>query len=131
MTETQQQALVTQAQERANAYAPYSKFAVGAALLGDDGRVFRGVNVENNSFGLTICAERTAAVSAVAAGAKGFRAIAVVTDGGHSPCGACRQFLHEWGPELIVLLADEDERAPIETYRLGDLLPHGFHFGNQ
>ncbi len=104
-------------------------FTVGAALLCDDGRVFRGVNVENNSFGLTICAERTAVVSAIAAGAKGFRAIAVVTAGGHSPCGACRQFLHEWGPDLIVLLADEDERASIESYRLGDLLPHGFCFG--
>jgi cytidine deaminase len=89
---------------REHAYAPYSGFAVGAALITEDGTVFGGVNVENASYGLAICAERTAAVSAVSAGHTAFRAIAVagpettVT----APCGACRQFLNEFNPQLEV-----------------------------
>jgi cytidine deaminase len=89
---------------REHSYAPYSKFAVGAALLTEDGSIFGGVNVENASYGLAICAERTAAVSAVAAGHRSFRAIAIagpettVT----APCGACRQFLNEFNPNLEV-----------------------------
>jgi cytidine deaminase len=89
---------------RENAYAPYSQFAVGAALVTEDGTVFGGANVENASYGLAICAERTAAVTAVAAGHRSFQAIAIagpettVT----APCGACRQFLNEFNPRLEV-----------------------------
>lgn len=89
---------------RERAYAPYSQFTVGAALVTDDGTVFGGANVENASYGLAICAERTAAVTAVAAGHTSFRAIAIagpettVT----APCGACRQFLNEFNPQLEV-----------------------------
>jgi cytidine deaminase len=89
---------------RERAYAPYSQFSVGAALVTEDGTVFGGANVENASYGLAICAERTAAVTAVAAGHTSFRAIAIagpettVT----APCGACRQFLNEFNPQLEV-----------------------------
>jgi cytidine deaminase len=91
-------------QMRAQAYAPYSQFAVGAALITEDGAIFAGANVENASYGLAICAERSAAVSAVSAGHRSFRAIAIagpeqtVT----APCGACRQFLNEFNPQLVV-----------------------------
>ena len=112
---------------RANAYAPYSNFQVGAALLADDGRVFTGVNVENASYGLTTCAERTAMSTAVAAGARGFRAIAVVgpeDDVACPPCGSCRQILHELGSGMVVVMASAGG-APLER-RLSDLLPGAF-----
>lgn len=118
--------LVAQARDAcSSAYAPYSKFHVGAALLCEDGRVFRGVNVENSSYGLTICAERTAAVTAVAAGATRFNAIAIASPGGASPCGACRQFLYEFG-EMTVLLTDTDIDAAPRVVTLAELLPDGF-----
>ncbi len=89
---------------RLNAYAPYSNFQVGAALLGKDGRVFTGCNVENLSYGLTICAERNAICAAVAAGVRKFAAIAIVADTREpiSPCGACRQVMAEFGDFKIV-----------------------------
>lgn len=89
---------------RENAYAPYSNFTVGAALVTEDGTVFGGVNVENASYGLAICAERTAAVAAVAAGHRNFRAIAIAGPESTvtAPCGACRQFLNEFNPQLEV-----------------------------
>jgi cytidine deaminase len=88
--------LITKALEmRGNSYSPYSNFAVSAALLTESGKVFTGVNVENASYGLTICAERVAIATAVAAGEKEFQTIAVVVKGGGSPCGACRQVLNE------------------------------------
>src|SRR4051812_4876200 len=89
---------------RENAYAPYSRFAVGAALRAKSGRVFCGCNVENLSFGLTICAERNAVFAAVAAGEREFEAIAVVADSKEpvTPCGACRQVLAEFGLDLAV-----------------------------
>lgn len=109
------------------AYAPYSGFKVGAALLAADGRIFTGCNVENGSYGAAICAERTAAVKAVSEGAGEFIAIAVVNAGGGLtyPCGICRQFLSEFGgEELIVLL--KDKGGSIADYTLGQLMPFGF-----
>jgi cytidine deaminase len=109
-------------QARANAYAPYSKFAVGAALLAADGRVFAGCNVENLSFGLTICAERNAAAAAVAAGARGFLALVVAADTGTpvSPCGACRQVLAEFGDFPVRAVT---RGGAVFAARLSDLLP--------
>ncbi len=106
---------------REHAYAPYSKFAVGAALLAADGRVFPGCNVENLSFGLTNCAERVAIGAAVAAGVREFLAVAVVADTGVpiSPCGACRQVLAEFGVPRV-LLANRTESL---EFTLEDLLP--------
>jgi cytidine deaminase len=108
-------------QAREQAYAPYSHFAVGAALLDEDGRLFVGANVENRSLGLTMCAERVAVGAAVAAGARRIVRIAVVADTEPpiSPCGACRQVLAEFGnPE--VLLANRTETL---AFPLDDLLP--------
>lgn len=116
--------LIRLAREARNAaYAPYSNFAVGAALLGSDGRVFTGCNVENLSYGLTICAERVAIGSAVAAGQKRFRCLAVVADTSEpiSPCGACRQVLAEFAPDLRILLAARD--GHVAEFSLLDLLP--------
>ena len=106
---------------RENAYAPYSKFAVGAALLTADGRVFTGCNVENLSYGLTICAERVAIGSAVAAGVKNLTMLAVVadTDVPVSPCGACRQVMAEFGFERVFLA----NRMQTIEFELIDLLP--------
>ncbi len=113
---------------RADAYAPYSKFAVGAAVLTASGSVFPGCNVENSSYGLTICAERVAATSAVAAGQREFVAVAVATSGGHAPCGACRQFLAEFGGSMQVVLVDTDhlESGNYQTTTLDILLPRQF-----
>lgn len=101
-------------------YSPYSRFRVGAALLGADGEVYTGTNVENASFGLSICAERAAVFKAVAAGVREFAALAIVTDTDRPtpPCGACRQVLLEFAPELPVLLAGRGgvfERTDIRT----------------
>ena len=103
------------------AYAPYSKFKVGAALLATDGRVFAGCNVENISYGLTNCAERVAIGAAVAAGVREFLAVAVVADTGVpiSPCGACRQVLAEFNVPRIIL-ANRKERL---EFTLAELLP--------
>ena len=108
-------------QAREAAYAPYSNFAVGAALLATDGRIFLGCNVENISYGLTNCAERVAIGAAVAAGARKFVAVAVVADTGVpiSPCGACRQVLAEFGVPRVIL-ANKRERLEFE---LDELLP--------
>lgn len=111
---------------RANAYAPFSHYYVGAAILDDRGKIFSGVNVENSSYGLTICAERTAAGAAITDGAKQFEAVAVATPGAASPCGACRQFLYEFGPDALVLLIDSDKGEVTNSLRLSELLPNGF-----
>ncbi|MCF7849233.1 MAG: cytidine deaminase [Kiritimatiellales bacterium] len=122
--------LVKAAAEAAQkAYAPYSKFKVGAALLCADGTVFTGCNVENASYGLTNCAERTAVFSAVAAGNLEFEAIAIVAGGDAMPypCGACRQVLAEFcDPHLTVHIASAGNPGVYETIRLGELLPHSF-----
>ena len=112
-----------QAQRRA--YAPYSKYLVGAAIETTTGEHFVGCNVENASFGLTICAERAAVVQAVTMGFRRFRRIVVVTSSEPPapPCGACRQFLHEFGPDLIVESIGPQSKR---TWSLGELLPDAF-----
>jgi len=121
-------ALLTAARAvRRHAHAPYSRFSVGAAVLDSDGRIHAGCNVENASYGLTICAERNAVAAAVAAGARALRAVAVVTRlrPPATPCGACRQVLAELGgDDLIVLLGSPTGAA--RRLRLGDLLPQAF-----
>ncbi len=106
-------------------YSPYSRFKVGACLLGADGRVFTGTNIENASFGMTICAERAAIAKAVSEGAKEFTAVAIAAESAPPwPCGACRQVLHEFAPDLRVLIAwgaDHTDQA-----LLSELLPHSF-----
>lgn len=112
-------------QERA--YAPYSRFRVGAALRAGDGRVYTGVNIENASYPAGFCAERSALAAAVTAGARQFDRIAVVCDGEApcTPCGICRQALYELAPELVVIAAGSG--GTTATYSLArDLLPHGF-----
>lgn len=111
---------------RPHAHAPYSNFQVGAALLTADGEVFAGCNVENASYGLTICAERVAVGSAVAAGHKEIVAIAIASSGGHAPCGACRQVLSEFGPAMEVILIDADDPTRTRTTTLAALLPEQF-----
>ena len=111
---------------RERSYSPYSKFAVGAALLTSTGEVFIGCNVENCSYGLTICAERTAACTAVAAGQREFTALALALSGGGTPCGACRQFLAEFSPNLPIYIVDADAPGKIIETSLGVLLPGHF-----
>lgn len=123
--ESDVQELVDAAAEvRERAYAPYSRFAVGAALRAADGAIYAGCNVENASYGMTICAERNAVAHAVACGARDFTAIAVVTLNGVSPCGACRQVLAEFNPQMTVILADGAGNQ--RCYCLADLLPAAF-----
>jgi len=112
------------AEARRRAYVPYSDYAVGAALLTASGKVYTGCNVENASYGLTVCAERTAAFKAVCDGEREFIAIAVVTQNAGSPCGACRQVLAEFGPEMRVLVADDS--GDYRVYSLAELLPDFF-----
>ena len=118
---------------RTRSYCPYSGYAVGAALLTESGEIFRGCNVENSSYGATICAERCAALKAVSEGERVFKAIAIVgapKDAGEIkdyayPCGVCRQFLSEFGgSEMTVIVAKSiDDR---KIFRLGELLPEAF-----
>ncbi len=109
---------------RERAYAPYSQFLVGAALRTANGTIFAGCNVENASYGLTICAERNAIAQAIAAGARDFTAVAVVSENGVTPCGACRQVLVEFGPEMTVIVVDMRGRRRI--YTLAELLLDAF-----
>jgi cytidine deaminase len=119
-------ALIDEAEAgRENAYAPYSRFTVGAAVATDRG-VFRGANVENASYGLSICAERVACASAVAAGARRVDAVAVTSSSPSptSPCGACRQFLFEFNPDLMVVSVGRSGERKV--WRLAQLLADGF-----
>jgi cytidine deaminase len=115
---------------RLHAYAPFSKFKVGAALETTEGVVVTGCNVENATYGLTVCAERVALFKALSEGHRRFRRIAVVADTAEPtpPCGACRQLLWEFGGDLEVLLGNLGEHKA--TFHLRDLLPHPFdvHF---
>ena len=114
---------------RMRAYAPYSKFLVGAALRADDGTLYAGCNVENASYGLTVCAERNALFQMVAAGRRRAVEMAITTIGGHAPCGACRQVMSEFGAELVVWMVDVDAAGkPVAAKRasLDELLPLRF-----
>ena len=116
------------ARARENAAAPFSKFKVGAALRTADGRVYRGCNVENSTYGLTVCAERVALLSAIAAGDRKFTAIAVVTqsDEPSTPCGPCRQLMWEYCGDIDVTLANlEGKRV---EHKLSALFPFPFNF---
>ncbi len=113
---------------RRRAYAPYSHFLVGAAILTECGQVIEGCNVENASYGLTICAERGAVATAIAAGFRQWQAIAIASQGGVTPCGACRQVLMEFGADLQVLLIDAESGQCQSRCTLADLLPGAFKF---
>ena len=120
-----QSKLIKVAQDaRRKAYAPYSKFYVGAALETSNGKIYPGCNVENASFSLTICAERTALFSAIAAGEKDFTHLVVATENGVSPCGACRQVIWELCGEIPITLVDETG-VRTETSS-SELLPQAF-----
>ncbi len=126
MTPEERKQLTAAAMEVARkAYAPYSKFRVGAAVLGDNG-TYLGVNVENASYGLTLCAERAALSGAISAGEKNIRAIAIAcldasTETTMMPCGACRQWILELAPKAEILIAGSDK-----SYRIAELLPEPF-----
>lgn len=112
-------------QAATRAYAPYSQFHVGAALLTTTGQTFGGCNIENASYGATICAERVAAGCALAAGQRQWAAMAIATRGGVAPCGICRQFLVEFAPDLPLLLLDTNTDQQTRT-NLRELLPAAF-----
>lgn len=126
ITKQQRDKIVTEALEvRKKAYAPYSKYAVGAALLTLEGNIYRGVNVENAAYPTSMCAERTAVFSAVAGGERSIAAIAVASANGGAPCGACRQVLSEFGLDTLVLVVDEQGEVVIEK-TVAELLPDAF-----
>ena len=110
---------------KGNAYAPYSGFRVGAALLTRSGKVYTGVNVENASFGATLCAERGAVAKAVSEGEREFQTLAIASSVGEAmPCGICRQVLMEFEPELCVITGKDEDH--LESYSLSELLPGAF-----
>ncbi len=111
------------------AYVPYSGYAVGAALLSSSGRIYEGVNVENAAYPMTICAERAAIFKAVAEGEREFQAIAIATDNGGSPCGACRQVLAEFGLDTVVYVVDREGNLANQT-TVSELLPSAFRPSN-
>ena len=111
---------------RTHSYSPYSRFAVGAALLDAQNKIYVGTNIENCSYGLTICAERIAAGQAIAAGSRVWKTIAVAASGAITPCGACRQFLAEFSKSLEVLLIDPDQCSTVQRTTLDQLLPGAF-----
>ncbi len=122
------------AEARLRAYAPYSRFPVGAALLAEDGHtVLTGCNVENGSFGLSLCAERNAVTAMIAAGFRRPFAVAVVGERGRPcfPCGACRQFLAEFNSGMLVLLENDEAAGGSMTLSMEDLLPHPFLFSGE
>ncbi len=118
--------LVAAAQEARNrAYAPYSNYHVGAALLTSNGEVITGCNIENAAYSPTICAERVAVFKAISEGMQNFDAIAVVTSNGGVPCGVCRQVMHEFAPDILVIIADAEGNVKHE-FSLQEILPYGF-----
>ena len=126
LTEQERQQLVDAAvKARAAAYAPYSEYAVGAALLTEDGTLYQGANIENAAYPVSICAERVAIFKAVNAGHRNFKGIAVVTRDGGSPCGSCRQVMAEFGLQPSVLIANTAGEVVMEG-SVGDILPGAF-----
>ena len=126
LTDQTRQRLIQKAIEAWHrAYAPYSEYAVGAALLTKSGNIYEGVNIENAVYPLTICGERVAVFKAVSEGERLFEAIAVVTKNGGTPCGSCRQVLAEFGLDTVVLVADLDGNL-VHELTVADLLPHAF-----
>ena len=111
---------------RLNAHAPYSKFMVGAAIEAEDGRIFTGCNVENSTYGLTVCAERVAVLKAISEGVRKFRSIAVAADTGvlTPPCGACRQILWEFMGDVPVTLVNTEGKT--ESFQLSSIFPRPF-----
>lgn len=130
LTREERKELITRAIEaRQMAYAPYSNYKVGAALLTRSGKVFSGANVENAAYPDSICAERVAIFKAVSEGEREFMAMAVVTSNGGTPCGSCRQVMAEFGLDMSVLIADACGNVKQET-RMVDLLPGAFGPGD-
>jgi cytidine deaminase len=126
ISEETRQKLITAAQRaRQKAYAPYSKYLVGAALLISNGEIVDGCNIENATYSPTVCAERVAVFKAVSQGMMNFDAIAVVTSNGGGPCGVCRQVMHEFAPDILVITANAAGEINLEV-PLSELLPHGF-----
>lgn len=126
VTEEQRDALISSACEvRHQAYAPYSNYLVGAAILAGNGQIFTGVNVENASYGLTICAERSAIFTAVTTGVREVLAVAICVEGVGTPCGACRQVLSEFADDIPVWISDVD--GNVRQTSLHTLLPDYFH----
>jgi cytidine deaminase len=128
-TSARQQELIAVAREaRERAIAPFSRFRVGAALETSDGRIYSGCNIENASYGLTVCAERVALLTALAAGDRAFKAIVVTTQGEEPtpPCGSCRQLLWEYTGDIDVLLTNLN--GVTRLHRLSDLFPHPFNY---
>lgn len=123
--EQRQQLVEAAVQARQWAYAPYSNYAVGAALLTESGKIYEGVNIENAAYPTTICAERVAVFKAVSEGERRFTAIAVVTANAGTPCGSCRQVLAEFGVDTLVLIADA-QGSILQEATVGDLLPGAF-----
>ena len=123
-----QQLILTAVKAAVNAYAPYSHYHVGAAIMTEDGRIFPGCNVENASFGLTNCAERTAIFSAVAEGYREFKGVAIAAASAIPyPCGACRQVMNEFcKADTPVLIIDCNNTDDYQKITLGELLPHTF-----
>ena len=126
ITQEEKAELIQRALEaRKYVYAPYSNYAVGAALLTESGDIFHGVNVENASYPLSMCAERNAVFKSISRGHKKFKAIVVATENGGSPCGACRQVLSEFGLHTLVLTVNGEGIPTLETTVAG-LLPDAF-----
>jgi len=127
MTNKKHEELVTAAiAARERAYAPYSNFLVGAALLTNKGDIFTGCNVENASYGLAICAERTAICKAVSESSQDFVAIAIAAVPMATPCGACRQFIVEFGTEIEVICVNAENREQQKVWNSGELIPDNF-----
>jgi cytidine deaminase len=129
-SETTQELLSSALRARDKAHAPYSKFAVGAAVLTENGEIFTGCNIENASYGATVCAERVAIFKAISAGHKSIKAIAVIADLPEpiSPCGICRQVISEFGLDAIVVMANT--KGKTNTSSMTELFPHAFKFSN-
>lgn len=131
---TLEKAVKSALEVRKNAYAPYSNFAVGAAIVTTDGTIFTGVNVENSSFGATNCAERTALFSAITAGHRDFEAIVIASNlNGKAvfPCGICRQVLADFNPKMRVVLINSETKEIERDLLLSDIFPGIFEFGKE